>query len=395
MSVHAVDEGATPVADDFEAYLRKVRRFTRDVLIPNEESVEEQDEIPAEIVDQIRALGLFGISLPPEWSGLGFTQEQQVRLTFEFTQASAVYRSRFSTTIGLCSQVILDYGTEAQKEKYLQRMATGEVTGAFCLTERNVGSDAGSLETTAVRSESGFTLNGIKRYITNAPDADLFVVMATTGEEPGGRKEISVFLVDAGTPGLTAGPRERMMGQRGSHVSEVFLENCQVGEDALLGGRTGNGLKMALRGINHARTHVAATCVGQGIRLLDEAINYAKEREQFGQPIADFQAIQTMLGQGRSELAAAKALTLEVARKFDEGPIPYIDIACAKLFASEMVWRIADQAVQILGGMGYMESHPIARLFRDVRLLRIFEGTSQIHQLNIAKNAIKHGVADG
>jgi len=186
-----------------------------------------------------------------------------------------------------------------------------------------------------------------------------------------------------------------MMGQRGSHVSELFLVDCEVGEDALLGGKTGNGLKMALRGINHARTHVAATCVGQGIRILDEAIDYAREREQFGQPIAEYQAIQTMIGDSRAELAAARALTLEVARGFDAGPpIPYIDIACAKLFASETVSRIADRAVQILGGMGYMESHPIARLYRDVRLFRLFEGTSQIQQLNIAKHAIKHGVSD-
>lgn len=389
-----VSETAGSETEDFGSYLRKVRRFSQEVLRPNEGIVEETDEIPVEIVDQIRDIGLFGISLPTKWGGLGFSQEQQVRLTFEFTQASAVFRSRFSTTIGLCSQVILDYGTEAQKQRYLPRMATGEVTGAFCLTERNVGSDAGALETTATRCDGGYTLNGIKRYITNAPDADLFVVMASTGKDADGRNEISVFLIDAGTPGLATGPRERMMGQRGSHVSEVFLDDCRVGEEALLGSRQGNGLKMALRGINHARTHVAATCVGQGSRILDEALDYAKQRQQFGQPIADFQAIRTMIGQGRAELAAARALTLEVARKFDAGPIPYIDIACAKLFASEMVWRLADQAVQILGGMGYMESHPIARLFRDVRLLRIFEGTSQIHQLNIAKHTIKHGVSD-
>ena len=288
MTVHAVGEGMNPAADDFEDYLLKVRRFTQDVLKPNEDIVETSDEIPSEIVDQMRALGLFGISLPVAWSGLGLTQEQQVRLTFEFTQASAVYRSRFSTTIGLCSQVILDYGTEAQKQSYLPRMASGEVTGAFSLTEPNAGSDAGSLETTAVRVEHGFTLNGTKRYITNAPDADVFVVMARTGEEPDGRSELSVFLVDAGTPGLTTGPRERMMGQRGSHVSEVYFEDCRVGDDALLGHKTGNGLKMALRGINHARTHVAATCVGQAMRILEEAIDYAKQRQQFGQPIADF-----------------------------------------------------------------------------------------------------------
>jgi len=387
------ETGSKP--EDFEVYLERIRRFTRDVLRAHEDVVEANDEIPAEIVDQIRDIGLFGISLPKRWSGLGLKQEQQVLLTFEFTQASAVYRSRFSTTIGLCSQMVLDYGTPKQKEMYLPRMATGQTTAAFCLTERNIGSDANSLETIAERTDNGFKLNGIKRYITNAPDAELFVVMAATGKDKNGKKEISVFLIDVGTPGIRPGPRERMMGQRGSHVSEVFLKDCVVGEEALLGGKTGNGLKMALRGINHARTHVAATCVGQGIRILDEAIAYAREREQFGQPIADFQAIQTMIGDSRAELAAARALTLEVARGFDAGPpIPHIDIACAKLFASETVSHIADRAVQILGGMGYMESHPIARLYRDVRLFRLFEGTSQIQQLNIAKHAIKYGISD-
>lgn len=382
--------------DRFEDYLKEVRAFSQDVLRPAEAATEANDEIPPEIVNRMRAMGLFGISLPERYGGLGLTQEQQVRLTFEFTQASCVYRSRFSTTIGLCSQMILEYGAEDQKRRYLPKMARGEITGAFGLTERNVGSDAANLETTAERDGGGYVLNGVKRYITNAPDAEVFVIMAVSGEASDGRKDISCFLIDKGTPGLTPGPRERMMGQRGSHVSEVFIENCRVGADAVLGREEGGGLKKALRGVNHARTHVAATCVGQSIRFLDEAVSYARERKQFGQPIAEFQAIQTMIGESRAEMAAARALTLEVARKFDRGPIPHIDIACAKMYASEVVGRIADRCVQILGGMGYMESHPVARLFRDVRVLRIFEGTSQIHQLNIAKHTIRHGVpADG
>jgi len=389
----AISENLSP-SEDFESYLLTIRDFSQNVLRPNEEILEETDCIPDEIVDQMREIGLFGISLPTEYGGLGLTQEQQVRLTFEFTQASCVYRSRFSTTIGLCSQMILDYGTEEQKAEFLSRMASGEVTAAFALTERDAGSDAGGLETTAERTDDGYVINGIKRYITNAPDAELFVVMAITGQEANGKNEISVFLVDADTPGATPGPRERMMGQRGSHVSEIFFDNCRVSADRLLGHKTGNGLKMALRGINHARTHVAATCVGQGIRLLEEAVDYASKRQQFGQPIAEFQAIQVMIGERRAELAAARALTLEVARKFDVGPIPYIDIACAKMYASEMLGRIADQAVQIMGGMGYMKTYPVERLCRDVRVLRIFEGTSQIHQINIAKHALKHGIAE-
>ena len=379
--------------EKFEDYRQEIRAFSQDVLKPAESLTEKNDEIPPNIVNQMRRIGLFGISLPEEFAGLGLTQEQQVLLTFEFTQASCVYRSRFSTTIGLCSQMILDYGTKHQKDYYLPRMARGEVTAAFGLTERNIGSDAANLETNAVKDGNGYVINGTKRYITNAPDAELFIIMAVTNQTAGGLKEISCFLVEKGTEGLRVGPREKMMGQRGSHVSEIFIEDCRIGSENLLGHKEGDGLKRALRGINHARTHVAATCVGQSIRFLDEAITYAQEREQFGQPIANFQAIQTMIGESRAEMAAAKALTLEVARKFDVGPIPYIDIACAKLYASEALGRIADRCVQILGGMGYMESHPVARLFRDVRVLRIFEGTSQIHQLNIAKHAIRHGIS--
>ncbi len=379
--------------EKFEDYRQEIRAFSQDVLKPAESLTEKNDEIPPNIVNQMRRIGLFGISLPEEFAGLGLTQEQQVLLTFEFTQASCVYRSRFSTTIGLCSQMILDYGTKNQKDYYLPRMARGEVTAAFGLTERNIGSDAANLETHAVKDGNGYVINGTKRYITNAPDAELFIIMAVTNQTAGGLKEISCFLVEKGTEGLRVGPREKMMGQRGSHVSEIFIEDCRIGSENLLGHKEGDGLKRALRGINHARTHVAATCVGQSIRFLDEAITYAQEREQFGQPIANFQAIQTMIGESRAEMAAAKALTLEVARKFDVGPIPYIDIACAKLYASEALGRIADRCVQILGGMGYMESHPVARLFRDVRVLRIFEGTSQIHQLNIAKHAIRHGIS--
>ena len=379
--------------EKFEDYRQEIRAFSQDVLKPAESLTEKNDEIPPNIVNQMRRIGLFGISLPEEFAGLGLTQEQQVLLTFEFTQASCVYRSRFSTTIGLCSQMILDYGTKHQKDYYLPRMARGEVTAAFGLTERNIGSDAANLETNAVKDGNGYVINGTKRYITNAPDAELFIIMAVTNQTAGGLKEISCFLVEKGTEGLRVGPREKMMGQRGSHVSEIFIEDCRIGSENLLGHKEGDGLKRALRGINHARTHVAATCVGQSIRFLDEAITYAQEREQFGQPIANFQAIQTMIGESRAEMAAAKALTLEVARKFDVGPIPHIDIACAKLYASEALGRIADRCVQILGGMGYMESHPVARLFRDVRVLRIFEGTSQIHQLNIAKHAIRHGIS--
>lgn len=377
------------VEDAFSAYLARVRAFSRDVLRPAEERVEAEDAIPEEIVAAMRELGLFGISLPPQFGGLGWNMEQQVLLTMEFTQASAVYRSRFSTTIGLTSQVILDYGTPAQQQLYLPAMAAGRVTGAFCLTEEAAGSDAGAVATRAVRDGADYVISGVKRYITNAPDADLFLVVARTGAPDSGGEGLSCFLVERGTPGLTTPPHSRMMGQRGSHVGEVHLDACRVPQGGLLGSKEGNGLKLALRGINHARTHVAATCVGQALRLMDEALDYLTRRRQFGSLIGEFQALQVLLGESQSEISAARALVLECARQFDRGPIPHGEIACAKLFASEMVSRVADRVVQMLGGQGYLEERAVARLYRDVRLFRIFEGTSQIQQINIARRLLR------
>lgn len=378
--------------DGFATYLERIGRFTRERLIPNEPLLEELGGIPEDVLQEIREIGLFGISIPESYGGLGFGMEQQVLLTIAFTQASAVYRSRFSTTIGLCSQAILDFGTEEQRRRWLPGMAAGTITGAFALTEPEAGSDAGNLQTAAIRDGDTYVVNGSKRYITNAPEADVFVLMARTDLSIAGAAGVSAFAVPADTPGIRVGPVPRMMGQTGSHATEVFFEDCRVPADALLGGKEGSGLKAALRGINHARTHVAATCVGQAIRLIDEALAYAAERRQFGQPIAAFQSIQNMLADSRAETAAAKALVLDCARAFDRGPpIPYADIACAKYFASEMVCRVADRAVQIFGGAGYMEENAVARLYRDVRLFRIFEGASQIQQQQIARDMLRNG----
>jgi len=378
--------------EGFDTYLDRIRAFTRDRLIPNEPRLEELGAIPEEIVQEMRDIGLFGISIPENYGGLGFGMEQQVLLTIAFTRASAVYRSRFSTTIGLCSQSILDFGTEEQRRRWLPGMAAGTITGAFALTEPEAGSDAGNVRTTAIRDGAHYVVNGSKRYITNAPEAGVFVLMARTDPSVPGAAGVSAFAVPAETPGIRVGPVPRMMGQAGSHATEVFFEDCRVPADALLGGREGNGLKAALRGINHARTHVAATCVGQAIRLIDEALAHASQRRQFGEPLAAFQSIQNMLADSRAETAAAKALVIDCARAFDRGPpIPYADIACAKYFASEMVCRVADRAVQVFGGAGYMEENAVARLYRDVRLFRIFEGASQIQQQQIARDMLRNG----
>ena len=376
---------------NFEDYLTAVRELSQDVLRPNEHRLTREGGIPEDLTEALKEIGLFGISIPEEYGGLGCSMEEQIRLTFEFCQASCVYRSRFSTTIGLTSQAILDFGTSSQKEFYLPKMATGECTGSFALTEPEAGSDAASLKTKAERDGDIWIINGEKRYITNAPQADIFLTMARTNPNDKSANGISAFLVDASLPGVSVGEPPRMLGNEGSHVCYVWFENVRVSEGALVGGKEGAGLKAALRGINHARLHVAATCVGQAIRLIEEMTNYAARRIQFDRPVGDFGQIQALLADSQAEMAAARALCIDCAKAFDlGGPIPHVDIASAKLFASEMVSRIADRAVQILGGMGYMEDmSPIPRLYRDVRLFRIFEGTSQVQQANIARAMLK------
>ena len=376
---------------NFEDYLTAVRELSQDVLRPNEHRLTREGGIPEDLTEALKEIGLFGISIPEEYGGLGCSMEEQIRLTFEFCQASCVYRSRFSTTIGLTSQAILDFGTSSQKEVYLPKMATGECTGSFALTEPEAGSDAASLKTQAERDGDIWVINGEKRYITNAPQADVFLTMARTNPNDKSANGISAFLVDASLPGVSVGEPPRMLGNEGSHVCYVWFENVRVSEGALVGGKEGAGLKAALRGINHARLHVAATCVGQAIRLIEEMTNYAAHRIQFDRPVGDFGQIQALLADSQAEMAAARALCIDCAKAFDlGGPIPHVDIASAKLFASEMVSRIADRAVQILGGMGYMEDmSPIPRLYRDVRLFRIFEGTSQVQQANIARAMLK------
>jgi len=362
--------------NDFETYLAAVERFTDEVLIPNEHRLAEEMRIPEDITQQMRELGLFGISIPEEYGGLGCSQEEQVRLTFAFTRGSAVYRSRFSTTIGLTSQAILDFAS------------------AFALTEPDAGSDAGGLTTTARRDGDHYVLNGYKRYITNAPDADLFLVMARTDETQKGSRSVSAFLVERGTPGIEPLPPTPLLGQHGSRVGEIRIDNCRVPAENLVGGVEGRGLNAALRGINTARTHVGATCVGQAIRLIAEAVAHARQREQFGEPIGNFQLVQGMLAEMQADMLAAKALCLEVARAFDKAiaddtQLPFADIAASKYFGSEMVCRVADRAVQILGGAGFVEDNAVSRMYRDVRLFRLFEGTSQIQQQQIAKAMLR------
>jgi len=385
-----------PTAADFDAWMGSVRRLVAEVLIPAEPRLEGEETLPEDLTQRLREIGLFGISIPAAYGGLGLSMEQQVRVMFEVTRASAVYRARFSTTIGLGSQPILYNGTEAQRQEWLPRMASGACTAAFALTEPEAGSDAGGVRTRARRDGDDFVIEGSKRYITNARQADVFIVMARTEEGTRDAAGISAFIVPAGTPGLACGPADRKMGQDGSATSEVFFDGVRVPATSLIGGREGGGFKTAMRGINHARLHVAVTCVGQADRLLAETLAHVTARQQFGQPLAEFQLVQAHLADSRAELLAARSMILETARAFDaageaQGGL-IADIACCKLFASEMLGRVADRAVQLHGGAGYMRGTVVEQLYRDARLFRIFEGASDIQRLLIGRTMVRdHG----
>ena len=375
--------------EGFELYLDSIRRFTNEKLIPAERQVEEEDLVPENLVAEMRRLGLFGMTIPEEFGGLGLSMEQQVRATFEFTRASCVYRARFSTTLGLCSQAILFNGTEPQKAEWLPKMASGEVTASFALTEPQAGSDAGALTTKARKESDGYLINGQKCYITNAPEADVFVVMARTDQETTNAKGISAFIVPSNTPGIEVAPWDRKLGNHGSHTAQIFFDDCRVDASNLLGGTEGQGFKNAMAGINVARMHVAATCVGQADRLIEMGRDYAMGREQFGHPISDFQAVQHMLAESYAETLAARSMILETARRIDAEERPLADMSSCKLFASEMVCRVADRMLQIHGGAGYMAAYDVERFYRDVRLFRIFEGASEVHKMIISREMLK------
>lgn len=366
-----------------------VARFVRTKLVPAEPTVAETDEIPATLINHMRELGLFGLAIPEEFGGLGLTMEEEVLVAFELAWTSPAFRSLIGTNNGIGSQGIIIDGTAAQKEKYLPRLASGELIASFALTEPDSGSDAASLRTSAVRDGEFYLLNGTKRYITNAPEAGVFTIMARTNPEIKGAAGISAFLVEAGTPGLTLGKRDIKMGQKGAHTCDVIFENCRVPVDNLIGGKEGVGFKTAMKVLDKGRLHIAAVCVGVAERMLSDALAYAMERKQFGKPIADFQLIQAMLADSKAEIYAARSMVMDAARRRDDGEDISTEASCCKLFASEMCGRVADRAVQIHGGAGYISDYAAERFYRDVRLFRIYEGTSQIQQLLIARNMIK------
>lgn len=366
-----------------DGLLDTVRRFVRERLAPAEAEVEETNAIRPEIIDEMRALGLFGLSIPEDQGGLGLTMEEEVLVALELGQTSSAFRSVVGTNNGIGSQGIIADGTEAQKAYWLPRMASGEVIGSFALTEPDVGSDAGAVKTTARRDGDHYILNGTKRYITNAPVADVFTLMARTGGP--GPSGVTAFLVPADSPGLSLGPTDRKMGQRGTKTCDVILENCRIPADSVIGGVEGQGFKTAMKVLNRGRLHIAAFCVGQAQRLCEEATAFATSRVQFGKPISEHQLVQAMLADCATETYAGRCMVLDAARRFDAGERIIQQAASCKLFCSEMVGRVADRAVQIHGGAGYMQDYPVEHLYRDVRLFRLYEGTSQIQQIIIAR----------
>ncbi len=370
-----------------------VQRFVQDRLMPAENDVEEHDEVPADIVSDMKQLGLFGLSIPEEYGGIGLSMAQECEVAYELGHTALAFRSVVGTNIGIGSQGILMDGTEAQKARYLPRIASGELIVSFALTEPDAGSDAAALKTHGEKEGDDYLLSGCKRFITNASRAGAFTLMARTdGPGAGG---ISAFIVPVNLPGLSLGKPDKKMGQRGTKTSDVMLDNVRVPAANIIGGVPGRGFKTAMKVLDRGRLHVSALACGMADRILRESVAYAQQRRQFGQRIGDFQLVQAMLADGQAELLAGWSLVQDSARSYDaktfgqSDPDVSMRASCAKMFTTEMVGRVADRGVQIHGGAGYINEYKVERFYRDVRLLRLYEGTTQIQQLIIGKHLMR------
>lgn len=372
-------------ADEFGMILTQIRDFVRKVVVPAEEQIERSDEIPEAIRRQAADMGLFGYALPQEYGGLGVSMTEEVQIALELGYTTPAFRSLLGTNNGIAGQVFVNLGTPQQQQRYLPRLASGELLGSFCLTEQDAGSDPSGMQTRAVRSGEGYRLTGSKRFITNAARAGVHMVFARTGAETTGTQGISVFAVDADRPGVTVGEPDEKMGQHGSVTSDVYFDDVPLAPEALVGGVEGAGFATAMASLARGRLHIAAVCCGLAGRLVEESVRWALQARQGGEPIARFQLVQALIAESQTELYAGRAMVHEVARQYDSGVDRRVGPSCAKLFCSEMVGRVADRAVQVHGGMGYMRSTPVERFYRDVRLFRLYEGTSEVQKLIIAK----------
>ncbi|THD37959.1 MAG: acyl-CoA dehydrogenase [Sphingomonas sp.] len=376
-------------AETFDALIDTVRRYVADRLRPLEAEVEANDAIPDDVIAEMKEMGLFGLSIAEEYGGLGLTMLEEAKVAIELGRTTPAFRSSFGTNVGIGSQGLVMAGNDAQKAEWLPKIASGEIITSFALTEPDVGSDSGAVKTKAVWDGQAYRLSGTKRFITNADKADLFTVMARTGDDPGARG-VSAFLVPRDLAGVSIGEPEKKMGQKGAKVADVIFDDVVVPVENRLGAE-GEGFKIAMRVLDRGRLHISAVCVGVAERLIADCVAYATERKQFGKPIAEHQLIQGMIADSKTEALVARAMVLETAAAKDAGKDVVMESAAAKYFASEMVGRVADRAVQIYGGAGYIADYGIERLYRDVRLFRIYEGTSQIQQIIIARETIKRG----
>jgi acyl-CoA dehydrogenase len=379
--------------ETFDILLSSIQRFVSERLVPAEDYLEEHDEVPADIIQDMKAMGLFGMTVPQEYGGIGLSVSQEVLVNYELGRTAPAFRSVFGTNIGIGSQGILIDGTPEQKAQYLPGVASGELIMSFALTEPDAGTDAASLKTRAEPDGDHYVLNGTKRYITNAPRAAAFTLMARTGGPGAGG--VSSFIVPADSPGLSLGKNDKKMGQRGTKTCDVILDNVRVPAANIIGGVPGRGFKTAMKVLDRGRLNISAVSCGLASRILDESRRYARERKQFGKPIGEFQLIQGMLADSQAELLAAWSLVREVAALYEKKPVQVADpdismrVSCAKLFATEMVGRVADRGVQIHGGAGYINEYPVERFYRDARLLRLYEGTTQVQQLIIGRELLR------
>ncbi|MEX1251586.1 MAG: acyl-CoA dehydrogenase family protein [Hyphomonas sp.] len=371
-------------AETRAALIEQVRRFVTETCVPVEAQVGEEDAVPQHVIDEMKALGLFGIAVPEEYGGLDLDMETECLVAFELGKTSPAFRSVAGTNIGIGSQALILFGTEEQKSKWLPGIASGDLIASFALTEPEAGSDAAGLKTKATRDGDHYILNGTKRYITNANKADLFTVMARTNPDEPGARGVSAFIVERGTPGLSVGKPEKKMGQQGAHICDVIFENARVPAANMI-AKEGEGFKVAMSVLDKGRLHISAVATGVSKRLIREMVNYSLERKQFGKPIFEHQMLQALIADSQAETYAAECMILDAARRRDAGEDVTMLASCTKLFATEACGRVADRAVQIFGGAGYVTDYGIERFYRDVRIFRLYEGTSQIQQIIIAR----------
>ncbi|MCK0099216.1 acyl-CoA dehydrogenase family protein [Qipengyuania sp. S6317L1] len=392
-AVGTPETGANPGMDSdvFEQFAEQLTRYVRERLIPAEPQVIENDAIPPEIVDEMREMGLFGLTVPEEYGGAGLNMSQYARIVNIMAYAAPAYRSIFSINVGMFASALKNGATEAQREEWFPKLVEGKIA-CFGLTEPGSGSDSAGLQTTARPSAdgNGWVLNGTKRYITNAPHADVGLIMARTEKENLPKNaHVSAFLVPMDAKGVSTGSPDKKMGQSGSHISDIMLDDVEVSGDALLGGETGKGFRFAMQSLDNGRISVGATAAGYARRALDSAIRYANERKAFGEPIANFQLIQQMLADSEMEIYAAEAMMKDVTERADRGENILVKAAAFKVFSSEMCGRVVDRVVQVYGGAGYLAEYDAERFYRDARIYRIYEGTTQILQLQIAKHMLR------